>query len=433
MEHTPLSLYELNALVRQSVRLCMPDAYWVQAELSDVRTNYSGHCYLEFVQKDPHSNALLAKARGIIWSNVFGRLKPYFERETGQAFAAGLKVLVKVTVDFHELYGYSLTVSDIDPTYTLGDMARRRKEILQRLDAEGVLTMNKELELPELAQRIAVISSPTAAGYGDFCGQLRQNAFGFVFYTKLFPAVMQGDQVEASVIRALNRIYAEADRWDVVVIIRGGGAVSDLSGFDTYGLAANCAQFPLPIITGIGHERDDTVIDLVSHTRVKTPTAAAEFLINHLRATADRLEQYASFFRQEVPGLLSRHKERLERWVTRIPARVQMRLQNEGFRQERLLKRIHLAWQTRLMRETYRLQVEPRLGVALQARLQREAQRLQLFGQQVKSASPDLLLQRGYSITLKNGKAVTDPSLLSPGDEVVTRVAKGEFRSKVIK
>lgn len=433
MEHTPLSLYELNALVRQSVRLCMPDAYWVQAELSDVRTNYSGHCYLEFVQKDPRGNALLAKARGIIWSNVFGRLKPYFERETGQAFAAGLKVLVKVTVDFHELYGYSLTVSDIDPTYTLGDMARRRKEILQRLDAEGVLTMNKELELPELAQRVAVISSPTAAGYGDFCAQLRQNAFGFVFYTKLFPAVMQGDQVEASVIRALNRIYAEADRWDVVVIIRGGGAVSDLSGFDTYGLAANCAQFPLPIITGIGHERDDTVIDLVSHTRVKTPTAAAEFLINHLRATADRLEQYASFFRQEVPGLLSRHKERLERWVTRIPARVQMRLQNEGFRQERLLKRIHLAWQTRLMRETYRLQVEPRLGVALQARLQREAQRLQLFGQQVKSASPDLLLQRGYSITLKNGKAVTDPSLLSPGDEVVTRVAKGEFRSKVIK
>ena len=432
MEHTPLSLYELNALVRQSVRLYMPDAYWVQAELSDVRTNYSGHCYLEFVQKDPKSNALLAKARGIVWSNVFRELKPYFERETGQAFVAGLKVLVKVTVDFHELYGYSLTVSDIDPTYTLGDMAKRRREILQRLEEEGVLTLNKELDLPELAQRIAVISSPTAAGYGDFCDQLERNAFGFVFYTKLFPAVMQGEQVEASIIRALNRINAEAGRWDVVVIIRGGGATSDLSGFDTYELATNCAQFPIPIITGIGHERDDTVIDMVSHTRVKTPTAAAEFLINHLRETADRLEQYASFFYQEVPGWLGEQKERLERFVARIPARVQMRLQNEGFRQERLVKRIHLAWQTRVMRETYRLQLDGRLNVALQSRLQRESGRLQLLEQQVKAASPELLLQKGYSITLKNGKAVTDASALHPGDEVVTRVAKGEFKSKVL-
>ena len=400
MEHTPLSLYELNALVRQSVRLSMPDAYWVQAELSDVRTNYSGHCYLEFVQKDPKSNALLAKARGIVWSNVFRELKPYFERETGQAFVAGLKVLVRVTVDFHELYGYSLT--------------------------------NKELELPELTQRIAVISSPTAAGYGDFCDQLERNAFGFVFYTKLFPAVMQGEQVEDSIIRALNRINAGHGRWDVVVIIRGGGATSDLSGFDTYELATNCAQFPIPIITGIGHERDDTVIDKVAHTRVKTPTAAAEFLINHLRETADRLEAYASFFYQEVPSWLGEQKERLDRFVARIPARVQMRIQNEGFRQERLVKRVHLAWQARMMRETYRLQLDGRLNVALQSRLQREGGRLQLLEQQVRAASPELLLQKGYSITLKNGKAVTDASALHPGDEVVTRVAKGEFKSKVL-
>ncbi len=432
MEHTPLSLYELNALVRQSVRLSMPDAYWVQAELSDVRTNYSGHCYLEFVQKDPKSNALLAKARGIVWSNVFRELKPYFERETGQAFVAGLKVLVRVTVDFHELYGYSLTVSDIDPTYTLGDMAKRRREILQRLEEEGVLTLNKELKLPELTQRIAVISSPTAAGYGDFCDQLERNAFGFVFYTKLFPAVMQGEQVEDSIIRALNRINAGHGRWDVVVIIRGGGATSDLSGFDTYELATNCAQFPIPIITGIGHERDDTVIDKVAHTRVKTPTAAAEFLINHLRETADRLEAYASFFYQEVPSWLGEQKERLDRFVARIPARVQMRIQNEGFRQERLVKRVHLAWQARMMRETYRLQLDGRLNVALQSRLQREGGRLQLLEQQVRAASPELLLQKGYSITLKNGKTVTDASALHPGDEVVTRVAKGEFKSKVL-
>ena len=407
-----LSLVELNALVRRSIRACFPDTYWVQAELSDVRVNSSGHCYLEFVQKDAGGNSLVAKARGIVWANTFFRLKPYFERETGQAFVSGIKVLVKVTVDFHELYGYSLTVTDIDPTYTLGDMARRRREILDRLQREGVLTLNKELELPELLQRIAVISSPTAAGYDDFCNQLSHNAFGFVFYPCLFPAVMQGDKVEQSVISALDRIYGELERWDAVVIIRGGGATSDLSGFDTYNLAANCAQFPLPVITGIGHERDDTVIDMVAHTRVKTPTAAAEFLVNHLRQTAERLEDFACYIRQEVPSRLSHEKERLDNWQARIPSKVQMRLQKEGFAQERLSER---------------------LRVALRVRLQTEKHRLELWSRQIEAASPDRLLKRGYSLTLKNGKAVTDASRLHPGDEVETRLAKGTFRSIVKK
>lgn len=431
MEKAVLSLFELNQLVRRSVRTCLPDEYWVQVELSDVRANYSGHCYLECVQKDPKSNSLIAKARGIIWSNVFSQLKPYFEQETGQAFVSGIKVLVKVTVDFHELYGYSLTIVDIDPAYTLGDMARRRREILLRLQEEGVLSLNKELELPVLAQRIAVISSATAAGYGDFCNQLENNAFGFAFYPRLFPAIMQGERVETSVIAALDRIYAESEKWDVVVIIRGGGATSDLSGFDTYDLAASCAQFPLPIITGIGHERDDTVIDLVAHTRVKTPTAAAEFLVNHLRQTAEQLENYAYYIRQEVPARLNREKERLERCITRIPARVQMRLQREDFRRERLAKRMEMAWQSRLAREQYRLELSSRLSVALQARLLKEKHRLDLLEKSVEAASPDLLLKRGYSITLKDGKAVTDASLLKPGDRVVTRVAKGQFSSEV--
>lgn len=431
MEKAVLSLFELNQLVRRSVRTCLPDEYWVQVELSDVRANYSGHCYLECVQKDPKSISLIAKARGIIWSNVFSQLKPYFEQETGQAFVSGIKVLVKVTVDFHELYGYSLTIVDIDPAYTLGDMARRRREILLRLQEEGVLSLNKELELPVLAQRIAVISSATAAGYGDFCNQLENNAFGFAFYPRLFPAIMQGERVETSVIAALDRIYAESEKWDVVVIIRGGGATSDLSGFDTYDLAASCAQFPLPIITGIGHERDDTVIDLVAHTRVKTPTAAAEFLVNHLRQTAEQLENYAYYIRQEVPARLNREKERLERCITRIPARVQMRLQREDFRRERLAKRMEMAWQSRLAREQYRLELSSRLSVALQARLLKEKHRLDLLEKSVEAASPDLLLKRGYSITLKDGKAVTDASLLKPGDRVVTRVAKGQFSSEV--
>ncbi len=432
MENQPLSLFELNALVRKSVKLCLPDEYWVQAELSDVRTNYSGHCYLEFVQKDPRGNSLVAKARGMIWSNIYVMLKPYFERETGQTFTSGIKVLVKVTVDFHELYGYSLTVVDIDPAYTLGDMARRRKEIIRRLEEEGVLTLNKELEMPLLPQRVAVISSATAAGYGDFCNQLLNNSDGLVFYPHLFAAVMQGDKVEASVIAALNAIYKEVDRWDVVVIIRGGGATSDLSGFDTYDLAANCAQFPLPIITGIGHERDDTVIDMVSHTRVKTPTAAAEFLINRMRETASDLERYISCFHQTIPERIAHSKERLEQWVARIPSRVQMRLQHERFRQERMAVRMNTAWQTRFLREEYRLRLEQRLATAIEARLQRERHRLQLAQSQVEAASPELLLKRGYSLTLKDGKAVTDASALHPGDVLTTRVAKGEFKSKVL-
>lgn len=427
-----LSLVELNSLVKKSIKACLPDAYWVQAELSDVRSNYSGHCYLEFVQKQERGDALVAKARGVIWSQVYYQLKPYFERETGQAFVAGIKVLVKVTVDFHELYGYSLTVVDIDPTYTLGDMARRRKEILRQLDAEGILTLNKELALPVLAQRIAVISSATAAGYGDFCSQLAKNSFGFVFYPHLFPAIMQGDRVESSIIKALNQIYAVMDNYDAVVIIRGGGATSDLSGFDTYRLAANCAQFPLPIITGIGHERDDTVLDMVAHTRVKTPTAAAEFLITNMYQTAARFDSLTDCLYKLVPQRLQQEKDVLDKWLARIPARVQMRLQDEHFSQERYLKRLQAAWQNRLLHEKYRLQLFPRLNAASQSMLQKEAHQLAILEQQVKAASPDLLLKKGYSITLKNGKAVTDVRQLKLGDEVVTRVASGKFKSKVL-
>lgn len=432
MEEHPLSLYELNALVKRSIHSCMPDAYWVQAELSDVRSNYSGHCYLEFVQKEPRGNNLIAKARGTIWSPVYRLLKPYFEEETGQAFVAGIKVLVKVAVEFHELYGFSLTVQDIDPSYTLGDMARRRREILKQLEEEGVLTLNKELELPLLTQRIAVISSATAAGYGDFCNQLEHNPYGFIFHPRLFPAVMQGDRVEQSVIAALDAINARRDHWDVVVIIRGGGATSDLSGFDTYDLAANCAQFPLPIITGIGHERDDTVLDSVSHTRVKTPTAAAEFLINHVHDTAEMLEEYASSVLYAVSTRMEKEKTRLARMIERIPIQIKMKLKDEHYRQERVMRQLEVGLQSCLTSETHRLQIkETQLNIASQRCLVSEDHRLQLLERELKAASPEHLLKRGYSITLKNGKAVTDAAALQPGDELTTRFAKGEIKSIV--
>jgi exodeoxyribonuclease VII large subunit len=288
-QQSSVSLSELNRLVRDVIRKNFPDTYWVRAETSDVRQNRSGHCYLEFIEKDPVTQAILARSRGTIWANTFQMLSTYFESETGQPFTSGLKVLVRVSVEFHEIYGFSLNVVDIDPTFTLGEMAKNRLLVLKRLEEEGVLTLNKELPLPELCNRIAVISSPTAAGYEDFCDQLKKNPYGLVFYTKLFPAIMQGEKSEASIIAALERIYAYRHLFDAVAIIRGGGATSELNCFDSYVLATHCAQFPLPIVVGIGHERDVTVLDIVAHTRAKTPTAVAEFFIDHLAGSFTEL------------------------------------------------------------------------------------------------------------------------------------------------
>ena len=254
----PLTLYSLNSLVREAVSAALPARYWVTGELSEVREAANGHCYIELVQRDEATNELVAKARGTIWSRIYSLLRPYFLEQTGHAFAQGLKVLLQVSVNFHELYGYTLDVCDIEPAYTIGDMARKRQLIIRQLTEEGVIGLNKELCFPLLPQRVAVISSSAAAGYGDFCDQLHNNGYGFVFYTKLFPAPMQGNGVEQGIIDALDCIARDLDFWDVVVIIRGGGATSELSCFDTYELANNCAQFPLPIITGIGHRRDET-------------------------------------------------------------------------------------------------------------------------------------------------------------------------------
>lgn len=405
-----LSLYDLNVLVRRSLEQCLPDTYWIQAELSDVRTNSTGHCYLEFVQKDARSNSLIAKARGTIWSNVFRLLKPYFEETTGQAFVSGIKVLVQVTVSFHELYGYSLTVQDIDPTYTLGDMARRRKEILKQLEEEGVLLLNKELDIPRLPQRVAVISSSTAAGYGDFCHQLKNNPGGFYFYTELFPALMQGDRVEESVLAALDKINSRLESFDVVVIIRGGGATSDLSGFDTYLLAAACAQFPLPVITGIGHERDDTVLDSVAHTRVKTPTAAAEFLIGCMNDAAEELEMLAGRLYGGIRELLAQEHRKLVSYRNRIPSAAYRYISDAKFAL---------------------LTVRKDIVQAATSSLSRHHHRLELLQQRLTDVSPEKQLARGYSITLKNGRIVKNVSSLNEGDEITTRLYQGELISTV--
>ena len=411
MEQQALSLHELNGLVKRSIRSCLPDTYWVQAELSDVRSNYSGHCYLEFIQKDASGNNLIAKARGTIWSNIYKMLKPYFEQETGQAFTSGIKVLVEVSVEFHELYGYSLTVLDIDPTYTVGDMERKRREILRQLEEEGVIDLNKELEMPLLPQRVAEISSATAAGNGDICNQLVNNPRGYGFRTELFPAIMQGERVEESILSALDAINERLDEFDVVVIIRGGGATSDLSGFDTYLLAASCAQFPLPIITGIGHERDDTVIDKVAHTRVKTPTAAAEFLITRMDKCKDALNEMSMRLMQGVRNRLMWEHRRIENLAQRIPSAVYKRIADAKYDL---------------------LAAQRDLQMASRQVLFKKKHRLELLQQRLNDAMPEKQLARGYSITLKDGKAVKDASALKEGDVIITRLFDGEIKSEII-
>ena len=426
-----LSLVELNQRIRMTLEQAFPDTYWVRAEMSDVRENgASGHCYLEFIEKDPRSGQLLAKVRGAIWAKTFRLLKPYFEMETGQRFVSGLKVLVRVTVDFHELYGLSLTVVDIDPAYTLGDMARKRLEIIRQLQEEGVFELNKELPLPLLPRRIALISSPTAAGYEDFVNQLTHNRAGYPFYVKLFPALMQGERTEESVIAALDRIYAHQELFDVVALLRGGGATSDLNSFDSYLLAANCAQFPLPILTGIGHERDDTVVDLVAHTRLKTPTAVAEFLIARMDQAAQTVEELQQTMTQSASVRLLQEKQRLQSYATRLPALVGQRMERNRTLLHQLGAKLPTMAQGFVERKRAMVdRLVMQLRNATTTHLAEKQRFLQLQEQFVRMASPDYILRRGYSLTLREGKIIKRAEELHVGEELTTRFMDGEVKS----
>lgn len=406
----PFTLYSLNNMVRQAVSEGLPSRYWVTGELSEVREASNGHCYIELVQRDEVTQELVAKARGTIWSRIYSLLRPYFLEQTGEPFAAGLKVLLQVSVGFHELYGYTLDVCDIEPAYTVGDMARQRMLVIKRLTDEGVIDLNKELPFPLLPQRVAVISSATAAGYGDFCDQLASNRYGFVFYPHLFQSPMQGSGVEQGIISALDRVAANIDMWDVVVIIRGGGATSELSCFDTYDLANNCAQFPLPIITGIGHQRDESVLDMVAHTRAKTPTAAAELLIHAMLEQETYMTNMMQGVVQGVQQRMDAEQQRLQGLLGRLPMATALYLQGEKMRLQTSLQAMFSSAKMLIKEQQHRLDV---CNAALEA------------------ASPERILSLGYSITRVNGRLVRSIDDVVPGDEVTTEVAGGEFTSTV--
>lgn len=404
---------------------------WVVAETSDVRQS-GGHCYLELVQKDAQTGQTLARMRGIVWASVYARLRCEFERATGQPFASGMNVMVEVSANFHEQYGLSVVITGINPTYTLGDMARQRLEILNRLRSEGIIDMNKQLPWPDVAQRVAVISAAGAAGYGDFMNQLHNNPSGIKFYTCLFPAVMQGQSTVTSVIAALERINDYADLFDCVVIIRGGGSTSDLNSFDNYDLAANVAQFPLPVICGIGHDRDNTVVDSVASVRVKTPTAAAEWLLDRAQSALDHVNaltdmvvdsatqmlsgarQQLAYFTSGIPlmadNIVVRHRARLQQIAAAIPVVAARRIDGAG-------KDLAFASQ--------------RVAMAARQCVANGRQRVTGLEKQVELLSPDRVLRRGYSLTLRDGHVVTYASSLRAGDSLVTRFADGERTSVV--
>ena len=455
-----LTLFELNSLVREVIESEMAREYWVEAELSEVRES-RGHCYMELVQKDEFSNTPVAKASAKCWRSAWSMIQPHFERITGQRLHAGMKARLKVYAQFHEAFGFSWIVTDIDPNYTLGDMARRRQEIIAQLKAEGVFDLQRELELPLFCQHIAVISSETAAGYGDFCHQLSDSPFAFD--VELFPAIMQGEQVEQSIISALNHIYdycqhptprsaaldqrslaAEGTQegrlqgknihhpFDCVVIIRGGGATSDMSGFDTLALAENVAQFPLPIITGIGHDRDECVLDMVSHVRVKTPTAAAAYLIDHLQRVLDRLEVCEQRLTQHASLKLSTLHSQLSNLEQRIPTLFSLVSTRQEARLDRLMQTLTGNTHRLLDREQARLTMLsaqlPAIGTRL---LTAKHHQLELLAQRASSLDPQLLLKRGYSITTLKGKAIRNANSLKPGDEIETRLSQGTIKSIV--
>ena len=408
---TSITLSELTNQIQQVIRSNFDTPQWIRAEISELRENPGGHCYLELVEKDDASDALLAKTKATIWASTYRMLKPYFESSTGQSLRAGLNVLVSVTVEFHGVYGFSLNIRDIDPTFTIGEMAARRLKIIRQLEEDGIVDMNKEIPFPVLPQRLAIISSSTAAGYGDFCDQLKNDSSHFAFYPKLFSAVMQGDQAEASIVSALEKIYEHIELFDVVVIIRGGGAITDLACFDSYELALNCAQFPLPIVSGIGHQRDISILDMVANSSVKTPTAAAELLISVLQNAENRMSSVVA----DIHHLVKNKIDIENRLINQAQMRIKQTLRSW------VLQKGHL-----LDRQRNRLQSSIRM------QLLKQNNKLSLLEKNIETHSPQFLLKHGYTITTLNGKRITSSKQIKSGDQIRTYVGDGDFESQII-
>jgi exodeoxyribonuclease VII large subunit len=455
MNDNVLTLFQLNRFIQDTVKTNLNMFFWVRAEIAQIKENYSGHCYLELVEKDQGTNRIIAQSRGTIWANVFRMLKPYFETTTGRKFSEGLKILVCVKVEFHEVYGLSLNISDIDPSYTIGDLALKKAEIIKRLKEEGVFEMNRELSLPLVPQRIAIISSETAAGYLDFVTHLQNNSFRYRFVAKLFPAFMQGDKAEDSIVRSLEHIYDKIRNYDVVAIIRGGGSQSDLSCYDSYWLASNVAQFPVPVITGIGHEENDSVVDLVAHTRVKTPTAVAGFLIDCLGRFEERVDNLNQMVAELTKNILSENKLILDKTLRSLPVIVKERIYNEksairsiseliSKSAESKVRELHYVHKLNLNNLKFSLKhhfnsrllhIRQRLADlknVIPVKISDSKHMLNRYEKIAALANPESILKKGFSITYLNNVPLKDSAVVKIKDKISTRLHKGILISEVL-
>jgi exodeoxyribonuclease VII large subunit len=449
-----LSLTELQLIIKDSLYMALPDMYWVTAEVSEIKENYAGHCYLELIEKQSDEKNVSARVRAIIWNNRYRFLKSLFENITGESFRAGMKVLVRVKVEYHELYGLSLIISDIDPSFTIGEMAVKRQMIIRKLEEEGVFSMNKELELPFVPRRIAVISSGSAAGFLDFMKHLRENSYGYVFYTALFETIMQGTETEKSVISALDRIAVHSEVFDVVAILRGGGSQSDLSWFDNYNIAYHVTQFPLPVITGIGHEKDLSVTDMVAFRSLKTPTAVADYLINCIAETEDLLNEKSSDIAENTRLIIEKYRDLNESYkVKLIPlARLMISDQKEKLSNS-IIEMINFGkdyiaraglypanHRSRLVSATGSFILSEKTAVDRKWMDLKNAAVNSLTNQSVRTAglensltilNPENVLKRGYTITIKDGRIIKSAGQVAVDDIIDTRFSDGKIKSKV--
>ena len=450
-----VSLTELQLIIRDSLYMALPDVYWVIAEISEIKENSAGHCYLELIEKQPDEKNVRARIKAIIWSNRYRFLKAFFENITGESLREGLKILVKTKVEYHELYGLSLIISDIDPAFTIGEMAMKRQLVIKKLEEEGVFSMNKELPFPAFPQRVAVISSKNAAGYSDFINQLKNNSFGYSFYTALIETSLQGTETEKSVISALDRIADQSDLFDLVVIIRGGGSQSDLSWFDSYNIAYHVTQFPLPVITGIGHDKDVSVTDMVANRSLKTPTAVADFLVDSVAASENYIVAMSTGIIDGSRIIIEKNRNRIETsGIKLLPlARVMMSEVRDKLSSKiidilnigkELIFRASLipSNQKSLLSATVKSFISQK-EMLVNRNVQRIATgtnnclsvnnvRLESLGSTLQLLNPENILQRGYSITSVNGIILKNNEQINNDDIIDTQLYKGTIKSRVV-
>ena len=428
-----ISLSELASIISEGLKKSLEPKYWVFGEISEIQANRNGHCYLELIEKPEDEENPTAKMRATIWANVYRMLAPYFESETGSQLSVGMKIMVQVSVNFHALYGFSLQITDINPSYTVGEDELRRQKIIHQLEEDGVFELNKEIELPSVIQRVAVISSNTAAGYQDFINQLENNPYGFDIRTTLFNAAMQGVEVENSVIKCLDEIANHEDEFDVVVIIRGGGARTDLRWFDNYKIASNVAQFPLPVLTGIGHNKDLSITDMVAHTSLKTPTAVADFIIDINEEFVSQLndfqEQLSDLFHERMDDETDRLRDFLSaikqsHKITLLKAESSIEQTIQGILHATAIKK------TKALAEIEKLQ--QRIFEGMRTKINLHANRLQLAEAKIDAKNPETILKSGYSLTTnRQGKIIRSHKQVKSKEIITTHFADGEITSTV--